>query len=288
MCIRDRSGTYGYLAHVNKSRSDVFYLNNQALNLGVVVGPLLAFFVPHDGYRVFFIISAGVFLGLSVISILKFPGDDLVGKPTVRPPFKELASDMCKDKIFLMFGLVSIPWWFLFSQLYVLLPLAFSKRVSSEGGELVIYLVNGVVGVFLTLLLLKKLSSASPLKLMVFGHLILACAYLIPIINNSVSVFLLMVLVFSVGETLVMPAIDNFIAKIAPAGREANYFGIANLPWIIGGAAGNMVGGTLYEFADGLTPWIFMSVIAVSGALMSLLFLLWLRRYQDQVERRLD
>ncbi len=283
------SGTYGYLAYVNKVRCDVFYLNNQALNLGVIAGPILAFFVPRDGYGMFFIASAFAFLGLAIVSIFVFPGDDQVGRSSLRPSFKDLAADFYKDKTFLVFNIISIPWWFLFSQLYVLLPLAFSKKIASGGNELIIYVINGIVGISLTLLLLRRMSFASPLKLMIVGHSILACAYLIPLINNSASIFLLMVVVFSIGETLIMPAMDSFVAKIAPVGREANYFGIANIPWIVGASAGNMVGGKLFEAVDGMTPWIFMSALAVSGTLMSLFFLAWLKANQavDVAGRRL-
>ena len=81
-----------------------------------------------------------------------------------------------------------------------------------------------------------------------------------------------MVAVFSIAETLIMPAIDTYISKIAPPGREANYFGIANIPWIIGATIGNMVGAHLLESSNPTTPWILMSVLAISGALALSLF----------------
>ena len=274
------SGTYGYLARVNKFRHDAFYLNNQALNLGVIAGPLLAFFISNDGYGAFFVTSAIVFLALTLACAFVFPSDDHLNNLAIRPSLKDLLTDCYKDKIFMIFNIISIPWWFLFSQLYVLLPLAFSKKTDSNGNELLIYVINGAVGISLTLILLRRLKLASPLKLIIAGHSILALSYLIPLTDDSVNVFLLMILVFSFGETLIMPAIDNFVAKIAPAGREANYFGIANIPWIIGASAGNMVGGKMFEAANETTPWIFMSGLAIGSALLLLFFFAWLKTSQ--------
>lgn len=271
------SGTYGYLARINKIRADAFYLNNQALNLGVIAGPLLAFFVPHNGYGEFFIFSAVVFFLLAFLFLLLTP-DDLRSDTLVQPPcFFDLVADVYKDKIFLLFNLISVPWWFLFSQLYVFLPLSFSDRKGTIQSELLIYVVNGIVGIALTIIFLRRISTASPLALMVLGHSVLAVAYLLPMINSSADTFLMMIVVFSIGETLIMPAMDNFIARIAPAGHEANYFGIANIPWIIGASVGNMLGGKLYSSLEATTAWVTLSVVAAVGWGMSLSFIAWLK-----------
>lgn len=266
------SGTYGYLAQVNKIRSDAFYLNNQALNLGVIVGPLLAFFIPHEGYGTFFWASSIVFLLLMLVNILAFPEDHQIGGGRTRLSFAQLLADFYTDKRFLLFNVICVPWWFLFSQLYVLLPLAFSKKINGEGNELSIYLINGVVGILLTLLLLRKINSHSPIKIMVVGHLVLAFSYIIPIVSSSMLSFLIMVVVFSIAETLIMPSIDTFVAQIAPSGREANYFGIANIPWIIGATAGNISGAALLESSNPSTPWIVLSTLAIIGAGFLLIF----------------
>ena len=266
------SGTYGYLAKVNKVRSDAFYLNNQALNLGVIIGPLIAFFIPHQGYGSFFLSSALAFLTLAIINSFAFPADDKHSHIQTKLSLGSLLTDFYTDKKFLIFNIACIPWWFLFSQLYVLLPLAFSKKTSSEGDELIIYLVNGLVRISLTLLLLRRIKGFSPLALIIVGHCVLTASYLIPLTNSSTAFFLIMVAVFSIAETLIMPAIDTYISKIAPPGREANYFGIANIPWIIGATIGNMVGAHLLESSNPTTPWILMSVLAISGALALSLF----------------
>ena len=275
------SGAYGYLAQVNKSRSDAFYLNNQALNLGVIIGPLIAFFIPHNGYGTFFWISAFAFLVLMLVNIITFPADKEIRSAEARLTFVQLLSNFYKDKNFLLFNVVCIPWWFLFSQLYVLLPLAFSKKISGEGNELIIYLINGIVGISVTLLLLKKINNHSPIKIMIIGHLVLALSYIIPIVNGSMLFFLIMIVIFSIAETLILPSVDTFISQIAPSGREANYFGIANISWIVGATAGNLSGASLLESSNPITPWVILSAMAAAGAIFLVFFLLQFTRREQ-------
>ena len=266
------SGTYGYLARTSTTRKDTFYLNNQALNLGVIIGPSAAFFIPLQGYGAFFLSSAVIFLLLAAVNIFVFPSDET--RAHIKPylSLRSLLTDCYTDKRLLFFNLICIPWWFLFSQLYVLLPLTFSQKITREGDELVLYLINGIVGISLTLLFLRNIKNASPLRLMLAGHALLSAAYLIPLTNNSAELFLLMVFIFSIAETFIMPAIDTYIAKIAPPGREANYFGTSNIPWIIGACAGNLAGAQLFILADAATPWIIMSILATTGLVAVHLF----------------
>ncbi|KJV25342.1 hypothetical protein VI06_19245 [Aquitalea magnusonii] len=216
--------------------------------------------------------SAFIFLILMLINIIIFPKDHVTREDEARHSLVQLLTSAYTDKNFLLFNIVCIPWWFLFSQLYVLLPLAFSKKISGEGNELIIYLINGIVGISVTILLLKKINRQSPIKVMIIGHLALACSYMIPIINSSMLSFLMMVVIFSVAETLIFPSIDTFISQIAPSGKEANYFGIANIPWIAGAAAGNLSGALLLESSNPITPWVTLSALAATGAGLLVVF----------------
>lgn len=57
----------------------------------------------------------------------------------------------------------------------------------------------------------------------------------------------LMILVFSIGEMVCSPTFSAYVALIAPADKKALYMGYSNIPFAIGWAAGNKIGGILYE-----------------------------------------
>jgi MFS family permease len=56
-----------------------------------------------------------------------------------------------------------------------------------------------------------------------------------------------MILIFSIGEMACSPTFSAYVALIAPKDKKALYMGYSNIPFAIGWATGNKVGGWLYE-----------------------------------------
>ena len=54
-------------------------------------------------------------------------------------------SRVLRNRAFLIFFLASMPWWFLYTQLFVAFPLYLS-RIAGESAVAKIFLVNGAVG----------------------------------------------------------------------------------------------------------------------------------------------
>jgi MFS family permease len=57
----------------------------------------------------------------------------------------------------------------------------------------------------------------------------------------------LMAFVFSIGEMICSPTFSAYVGLIAPPDKKALYMGYSNIPFAIGWAAGNGIGGFLYE-----------------------------------------
>ena len=56
-----------------------------------------------------------------------------------------------------------------------------------------------------------------------------------------------MILVFSIGEMACSPTFSAYVGLIAPKDKKALYMGYSNIPFAIGWAVGNLIGGNLYE-----------------------------------------
>jgi len=56
-----------------------------------------------------------------------------------------------------------------------------------------------------------------------------------------------MILVFTVGEMTCSPTFSAYVGLIAPRDKKALYMGYSNIPFAIGWALGNTIGGSLYE-----------------------------------------
>jgi hypothetical protein len=57
----------------------------------------------------------------------------------------------------------------------------------------------------------------------------------------------LMLLVFSIGEMTCSPTFSAYVGLIAPPDKKALYMGYSNIPFAIGWAAGNGIGGRMYQ-----------------------------------------
>jgi len=55
------------------------------------------------------------------------------------------------------------------------------------------------------------------------------------------------ILLFSVGEMLASPKMNDYLGVIAPEGQKALYMGYANMPQAIGWAYGSFLGGQIYD-----------------------------------------
>jgi MFS family permease len=55
------------------------------------------------------------------------------------------------------------------------------------------------------------------------------------------------IMLFSVGEMLASPKMNDYLGVIAPDGEKALYMGYANMPAAIGWAYGSFLGGQIYD-----------------------------------------
>ncbi len=55
------------------------------------------------------------------------------------------------------------------------------------------------------------------------------------------------IMMFSVGEMLASPKMNDYLGVIAPEGQKALYMGYANMPTAIGWAIGSLMAGHIYE-----------------------------------------
>ena len=58
---------------------------------------------------------------------------------------------------------------------------------------------------------------------------------------------LLGIMMFSVGEMLSSPKMNEYLGVIAPPGEKALYMGYANIPLAVGWGYGSLMGGKIYD-----------------------------------------
>ncbi|MGO4429872.1 MFS transporter, partial [Streptomyces sp. MCAF7] len=148
------------------------------------------------------------------------------------------------DRWFVAFWVLMLPWWFLFTQLGVAIPLR-SDALADTGWISALYLANGVTGM-VCILFVKRLSDRLGTRTMpALGYLFVAIGFGSVPFSESPWWLLGCVAVYTVGETVILFSTQLILASFAHGSTRASYFGVYAASWALGGSVGNYVGSGL-------------------------------------------
>jgi POT family proton-dependent oligopeptide transporter len=251
----------------------IFYM---VINIGSISGRGVSYFIRTNlGIPAIFTYAATIFalIGLFVvIFIYREPeyvsdgkkDDQKVEKKTLGRAI--LGIFIVLSNLRFVFFLVVIGlFWFLYVQLYNLMPL-FLRYIDPNAPVEIYTLANPVMIVCFQLLITRMVKKWTPVKSILFGVGVTTAGMLLNVLPaiflpdlaqkaNLLGLALPaagMVLIVSiasmaVGEMMASPRIYEYIGGIAPKGQEGLYLGYANLPIAIGSIFGGPLGGRLFE-----------------------------------------
>lgn len=246
-----------------KISKQIFIFNNQALNLGAILGPAIGVYLSGIDLFYPFFVSGFLFLCVAIWCLrlgyldTKYPS---------RARITESWRSALNHRPFLFFLLTTLPWWFLFSQLYVSFPLYGVFLTGEPATASKIFLLNGAVGLGCVILSLFVFSRLSAFGIVQFSFLALSAIYGIAPLFHNIFWFYAIVVLYSFPETIMMPAIDSITANLSIDGKQATFFGLQGLAWGIGGGIGYYYGSWMHNQVgkENLTWWI-MSAVALAG-----------------------
>ncbi|HEY5915245.1 MAG TPA: MFS transporter, partial [Verrucomicrobiae bacterium] len=184
--------------------------------------------------------------------------------------FTETMAILWKDQAMLRFLLVVSGFWFMFMQLWDLLPNFLDEWVdtrdvghilstvlgptvsgflTAEGGAKPEILIN--IDSFAIILFVLPLSWVfgryKMMTSLVLGMIIALLGFVLSGLTNVGFLAAVGIFVFAIGEIICSPKFSEYIGMTAPPDRKAQYMGYSNIPFAIGWAAGNGLSGPLYE-----------------------------------------
>ncbi|WP_028537111.1 MFS transporter [Paludibacterium yongneupense] len=248
----------------------IFVLNNLLLNLGVVVGPMLGaallFFNPVAPFY-----ASSVFFASLALGCIRFGHFDrlYVSRSSIIDSWKAVF----QDKVFLLFLFATFAWWFLFSQLFVLFPLMATKLAGSEVGASAVFVTNGIAGLLFVGLSLVIFKWVSKHGVLLGCYIALMGLYSVAGFGKGLTWLLMVIALYTLVETLILPAIESITADLAHDGKQATFFGAISLSWGLGGGLGNYVGSWLaMSDMNRIEVWGVLAGAAGLGVLLTLLF----------------
>jgi POT family proton-dependent oligopeptide transporter len=213
---------------------------------------------------------------------------------------------------FSIYLVVMSGFYFIYNQVYNVLPLYVKKVVETSPAMDLYTAANPFVIVCFQLILTRSFGKMKPIRSMVVGTAVIAVAMLINVLpiysaGGPQAVFanwlplgsvfiILTVALIALGELFTSPRMYEYIGALAPKGQEGLFLGYANLPLAIGALAGGPFGAIIFneimakgatKRADGLLElvpannmmgWVILMAIGFLSAASLWVFNRWLER----------
>lgn len=260
-----------------------FALRNVAVNIGAALGPILGGLLYKTSFNVVFLTAAFTHLILLVFVALFVKKFQKAKSNNMLAEFKNII----RDKNIIYLTIVSSIFWFVYSQLNLSIPLYAKSYLHMEALTSTLFTLNGLIVIIFQFNLIsffeKKFTSVS---ILVYGMLFLAASFTsIFVVPNMFGLYIFIIL-FTVGEILVGPSIDNVATYLAPSNSSVGgYLGFVSLGWAIGGSLGNLFGGYLFNLSNG-SYWTMWGTYTVISFLAAILFKKLIGKSSEMIESK--
>ena len=185
--------------------------------------------------------------------------------------FVNTLSILFKDRSMLIFLLIVSGFWFMFMQLWDLLPNFLDEWVDRRGigqwlhqfgfmdtfleGEAgqwalkpeMIINIDSFAIICFVIPLSALFSRYKMMTALVLGMIISVVGFILSGLTMSGGIACLAVFIFAIGEIICSPKFNEYIGMTAPADKKAIYMGFSNITFAIGWGVGNVLSGILYD-----------------------------------------
>lgn len=239
------------------------------VNVGGFLAPVLAANIRGEtNFKLVFICAAGVTAFNFIPAIFFYREPEKVGESkykSVGQTFMDTISTL-KDKNFLIFLGIFSGFWFMFMQLWDLLPNFIDEWVTSKdiapffaaispgnvlasGNVKPEMLIN--IDAFAIILLMIPIAWMTgkfhPMVALIGGMIVSVVAFVFAGVTQVGMVVALAIFIFAIGEMMCSPKFSEYIGLTAPPDKKALYMGYSNIPFAVGWGLGNFISGFLYE-----------------------------------------
>ncbi|MDD5308654.1 MAG: MFS transporter [Deltaproteobacteria bacterium] len=295
----------------------IFYM---VINIGSLFGRGTAFAVRKQlGLSYIFAVSIVCCIVAFFVVLLFYRDPEREGGEAgskARKPLGRILKDMflvLRNVRFILFLLASSGFFFIYAQVYNVIPLYLKRVVDLDPPMDVITMANPFVIVTMQLLVTRLFGKWKPINSIVFGTVVLGIAMtlnLVPVfseggIRASFAGWVPIAFVFAaitvgliaVGELFSAARTYEYIGALAPKGQEGLFLGYANLPMAIGAIVGGPIGAVIFNdimcrgsktLPSGLLEldpfwnsmgWVVLMGIGFASALAMWLYNFWLKRH---------
>lgn len=296
----------------------IFYM---IINIGSLVGRFISYKVrktPGFDLSIIFAVSLVAALVAFFVVLFLYKDPDAEMGITEKKPSKSIGEillgmvKVLQNGRFVMFLVVSSGFYFIYNQVYNLLPLYTKKTVELSPAMDIYTAANPFVIVTCQLLITKAFGKLPPIKSIFIGIAIIGASMLINIVPLYMaggvtamagsllpmgSLFIMLtVAMIAFGELFNSSRLYEYIGSLSPKGQEGLFQGYANLPMAIGSIIGGPAGAWLFNavMCKGATKldsgllqldphqatlgWVILAVFGFASAFSMFLYNRWIQK----------
>jgi predicted MFS family arabinose efflux permease len=259
--FRPASGAALTQASAPGERARAFALSRQAINLGMSVGPAVGGFLALRGYGWLFAIDGATSLAAALVLRLA------ARPPAATAPAGGIPSrgpSPLRDGLFLVFLVLMALVAAVFFQLLSTYPLTLRDLYGfSEAVVGVTLAVNALLIAIVEMVLVHRLQRRDPLRLVALGSLIIGAGFAMVPFGRGIPYAVATVVVWTIGEMLVMAPAAAHVAERAGAASGA-YMGAFQLAFAVAFVVAPLAGTWVYETWGATALWVGCGIVGAA------------------------
>src|SRR5512140_2208304 len=247
-------------------RKAAFALQRLAVNLGMSIGPALGGFLAAVSWPALFLVDGATSLLAAATLVLLFPKD--VSFPAARPASDEPhRREGFRDPVLAYFLLALLPVAVVFFQhessmaVYLVRDLGFA--VWTFG---LLHTVNTLMIVFLEVPLNLAMARWPHRATLALGSVLVGTGFGALAFARSLPAVVLTIVVWTVGEMVLLPAMSSWVADAAPPESRGAYMGLYTMAFNLALVVGSPFGTALLEHGGGRALWLTMLALGLLSA----------------------
>lgn len=260
-------------------RAEGFGLFRVIFNLAVVIGPAIGGLLAARSYLLLFITDAVISLISAGIVYLYIPET----KPEALPGVQEESilgtfagyGKVLKDSLFMFFIFASILTGLVYMNMNTTLGVYLrDSHFIPESGYGMILSLNAAMVVLFQFPITRRIEDKPPMLIMALGAALYAIGFAMYGFVSAYVMFLVAMVVITIGEMLIAPVAQALTAKFAPEDMRGRYMAVFSISWSIPFAIGPLLAGLVLDNANPDYLWYLAGVVGF----FSVLSFLWLHR----------
>ena len=250
-----------------ENRVVAYAVQRFAINLAWSLGPATAGFLAEHSFFWLFAVDATTSAIFGVVAWLFLPR----GRKTAREHagWSHAWRSIRQNHAFLaLFGAcVCVAW--IFRQTNTTFPLHFERNGLALHLCGMVLAMNGVMICLFEVPLAAGLRMWPVKQVLALGYVFMGASFLVFLVSGSLTAFVVMMIIFTVGEMSAFSRQQAYSASLAPEDMRGRYVGFLGFAWCAGSTASSALGMSLYDH-HATALWTLNAALGIVAALLIL------------------